>query len=331
MVIGPTPLDTRPMDHDPKPRGNLPLGSYYSHPALSLSDFSHHRSISTNKQRPVKNPEKSLCHDWVFSTASNAHVAIDRAAFQTYTPFKSYVLTFAEQRQVAVEGIGSVEIKIRKASRSREGHKITLENVLHVPEWLCNIMSDIVFTPDKDYDHTWTRLGVNFFKFEGGKARSWGFTEDFCGLDRLVLSRPVHGRSPMLDDPGREVFSVSLTWPQSQIDKWEESVSISSNRNAVELEGATTQTEQIAVQDDESQHQSGHGQDSLDAGSDLLKAHKKQVKSVENSRWKVMADLNALSAHMKKHSKSGLFELEGNCDFLKRVSSLNFSQYQSME
>jgi len=25
----------------------------------------------------------------------------------------------------------------------------------------------------------------------------------------------------MLEDPDREVFSVSLTWPQSQQDKWE--------------------------------------------------------------------------------------------------------------
>lgn len=331
MAIRSMTLDSKSMDRNLDPRGDLPSSSYYSHPALSLSNLAHHRPISQNKYRPVKSPEKSLCHDWVFSTASNAHVAIDRAAFQTYTPFKSYVLTFAEQRQVTVEGIGSVEIKIRKASGSREGHKITLDKVLHVPDWLCNIVSDIVFTPEKDYDHTWTRLGVNFFKFEGGKARSWGFTEDFCGLDRLVLTRPVQGRSPMLDDADREVFSVSLTWPQSQIDKWEESVVASSNRTAVELEGRTTRTEQTLVPGDKPRDKSGHARDAHEMGADQSRAHRRQVKSLESSRWKVMADLNALSAHMKKHSKSGLFELEGNCDFLKRVSSLNFSQYQSRE
>jgi hypothetical protein len=51
--------------------------------------------------------------------------------------------------------------------------------------------------------------------------RTWGFTEEFCGLDRLMLARNVRGRSPMLEDPDREVFSINVKWPQGQMDRWE--------------------------------------------------------------------------------------------------------------
>lgn len=54
-----------------------------------------------------------------------------------------------------------------------------------------------------------------------GKLRTWGFTEEFCDLDRLVLARNVRGRSPMLEDPDREVFSINVKWPQGQRDRWE--------------------------------------------------------------------------------------------------------------
>lgn len=53
-----------------------------------------------------------------------------------------------------------------------------------------------------------------------GKLRNWGFSEEFCGLEKLVLAKNVKGRSPMLEDP-REVFSINLHWPQGQRDRWE--------------------------------------------------------------------------------------------------------------
>jgi hypothetical protein len=53
-----------------------------------------------------------------------------------------------------------------------------------------------------------------------GKLRYWGFTEDFCGLERLVLAKETGGRSPMLEDKDREVYSVNVSWPQGQRDRW---------------------------------------------------------------------------------------------------------------
>ncbi|KIW29011.1 uncharacterized protein PV07_04858 [Cladophialophora immunda] len=198
------------------PRGDLPPptiqpSSYY---------YTHHHKRAKSYGLPTKKPKKKQCYDWIFSTASNVHIAIDRATFKTYVSFKSYVLTVSDQRQVPVRGIGTVELKLRREPGSRENHTIVLENVLHVPDWLCNVISDVYFVPAALYEHTWTEFGVNLFCRDQEIFKPWGYTENFCGLDRLVLSKNHQGRSPMLEDPEREVFSVSLTWPQGQKDKW---------------------------------------------------------------------------------------------------------------
>jgi hypothetical protein len=198
------------------PRGDLPPptiqpSSYY---------YTHHHRRGTSYALPTKKQKKKKqCYDWIFSTASNVHVAIDHSTFKTYTPFKSYVLTVSDQRQVSVRGIGTVELKLKREPGSRENHTIVLQSVLHVPDWLCNVFSDIFFTPASSYEHTWTEFGVSFFARNQHVFKPWGFTESFCGLDRLVLSKNHQGRSPMMEDPDREVFSVSLTWPQSQMSK----------------------------------------------------------------------------------------------------------------
>ena len=198
------------------PRGDLgpptiqPSSYYYTHDHKKAKSYG----------LPTKKPKKKQCYDWIFSSASNVHVAIDRTSFKTYIPFKSYVLTVAGQRQVAVRGIGTIDIKLKREPGSRDNHTVTLETVLHVPDWLCNVFSDVYFLPATKYEHTWTEFGVNFFTRDKGSFRPWGYTENFCGLDRLMLAKTHNGRSPMLEDPDREVFSVSLTWPQSQQDKW---------------------------------------------------------------------------------------------------------------
>ena len=202
------------------PRGDLPLPTIV--PSSYYYTRNHRRAVSY--VIPNKKAKEKKCYDWIFSTASNVHVAIDRTAFKTYVAFKSYVLTVADQRQVTVRGVGTIEIKLKREPGSRDNHTITLENVLHVPDWICNVISDIYFLPTTNYEHTWTDSGVNFFARDKNSFKPWGYTESFCGLDRLILAKSHQGRSPMLDDPDREVFSVSLTWPQSHKDKWNDVV-----------------------------------------------------------------------------------------------------------
>ncbi|RMZ79766.1 hypothetical protein DV738_g3165, partial [Chaetothyriales sp. CBS 135597] len=170
---------------------------------------------------PAAYPMRKQCYDWIFSSASNVHVAIDRASFKDYFAFKSYVLTVAEQRVVTVKGIGTVELEIKRRRGSKESHTILLENVLYIPNWLCNIVSDVYFAPIHAYDHEWMGFDVSFRHKDGNTWRPWGYTENFCGLHRLVLSRRQRGRSPMLEDRDREVFSINVIWPQSQRDKWD--------------------------------------------------------------------------------------------------------------
>ena len=213
------------------PRGDLPVPiiqntSYYHRPDSSISRYDRRSAYGP----PPSFPKKRPCYDWIFSSASNIHVAVDRSSFKEYSSFKSYVLTVSDQRQVTVKGVGTVELKIRRQPGSKDGHRVLLENVLHIPGWLCNVMSDAVFLPVKDFEHDWTEFGVNFQRFSDGKWKAWGYTENFCGLDKVVMARKLDGRSPMLEDKDREIFSVNVMWPQSQRDQWDKLVA--DNREA---------------------------------------------------------------------------------------------------
>ena len=206
------------------PRGDLPPPMSFSR-ATDRNHEYRRRSATTSEQPPKPRRHRRPCHDWIFSSASNVHVAVDRSSFKEYTSFRSYVLAVADQREVYVRGVGTVELNIRSHPASQECHVIELENVLHVPSWICNIFSDVYFSPPTSFEHTWTESGVCFMKrTEDGTLRSWGFTEEFCGLEKLALAKDHRGRSPMLEDKDREVFSINVSWPQGQADRFEASL-----------------------------------------------------------------------------------------------------------
>ena len=278
------------------PRGDLPPpiiqpSSYY---------YTHHSRVPSYGVL-TKKPKKKQCYDWIFSTASNVHIAIDRTAFKTYVAFKSYVLTISDQRQVPIRGIGSVELKLKREPGSRDNHKITLENVLHVPNWYCNIFSDVYFFPASSYEHTWTEFGVNFFMRDKEIFKPWGYTENFCGLDKLVPSKHQPGRSPMLEDPDREVFSVSLTWPQSQQDKWTNLISGEMKKEAERIEKAAQKN--LAAEE--------------------RKVLRRQSKSalVEKTNWKLAPGINDTPKGKKDNGAVGS---GGAPKILPRISSLLF-------
>ena len=211
------------------PRGdftipNLPASRAYR-PLDSTRD--NRRSLPANYRqianKHAKRVHRRPCHDWIFSTGSNVHVAIDRDTFKTYTAFKSYVLTVSGQRQVPVKGVGSVAVNLRCLPGSNDAHTVVLENVLHVPSWICNIFSDIYFLGQPLFEHTWTDKGVQFMRKaeDGSTLKPWGYTTDFFGLEKLAVAGPSSGRSPMMEDKDREIFSVNLNWPQGQRDHWE--------------------------------------------------------------------------------------------------------------
>jgi len=198
------------------PRGSLSLTQIQ--PANPPIPHNRHSFRKISKE---KHHRKVPCYDWIFSSGTNIHIAVDKSSFRTFTLFDSYVLTVAGQKPVLVKGIGSVDLKIRCKPNSKDGRIITLDDVLYVPNWMCNILSDCYFGSSREFQHNWTDTGVSFTRNTNGKIKAWGYTQTFCGLDRLVLSRKSRGRSPMLDDRDREIWSINLNWPQSQRDKWE--------------------------------------------------------------------------------------------------------------
>lgn len=87
--------------------------------------------------------------DWVWSFESNVHVANHRDWFTDFRPLTSHISSSVGDSSSPVEGIGSVELEVRKlygeAAKRNKGpknSKVVLRNVLYVPSFLCNVMGN---------------------------------------------------------------------------------------------------------------------------------------------------------------------------------------------
>ena len=94
--------------------------------------------------------------DWVWSFESNVHVANNRDWFTDFKPINSTITSTIKSDASPVEGIGSVELEVRKlygeAAKRNKGpknSKIVLRNVLYVPSFMCNVMGNPI---REDYD-----------------------------------------------------------------------------------------------------------------------------------------------------------------------------------
>ncbi|CEJ54184.1 hypothetical protein PMG11_00505 [Penicillium brasilianum] len=102
----------------------------------------------TSSSYPEEDETRLPCPSWVFSNFSNVHVARDRSWFtDEYTPFEtffeddSFVTT-----QVKVIGVGSVNLPVKSFpyDDGPEAHGVLrLENVLHAPSAICNMIGDV--------------------------------------------------------------------------------------------------------------------------------------------------------------------------------------------
>lgn len=81
--------------------------------------------------------------DWEVSNNSNIHVANDRNWFTTFTPFKTYYGYLADGSPLEVEGVGIVEIQVKRYNSKHKNKPnyttIQMHNVLYVPSLLYNI------------------------------------------------------------------------------------------------------------------------------------------------------------------------------------------------
>ncbi|KAJ8107533.1 hypothetical protein OPT61_g8798 [Boeremia exigua] len=86
----------------------------------------------------------NLCPDWIFSDSSNVHVAKDKAWFTSYHAFDSMVSSvYGIDTSTPVLGIGTVKLTVMATPGSFTTYAtsvIEINNVLHVPDYICNIL-----------------------------------------------------------------------------------------------------------------------------------------------------------------------------------------------
>jgi hypothetical protein len=159
-------------------------------------------------------PESVYNVDWVFSTATNAHIAKHREWFTSYTPFPTEVESVLGDA-VAAHGVGKVALECvipsDTESSGEKSKKITLHNVLYIPTYPCNILGI------GSEDHFAATIGPH-----GGMLREKG-AGPVCGLlDKVVLWKlRLKGQPAGMTSLDRNAnYMVSSTWPEEEEKRW---------------------------------------------------------------------------------------------------------------
>ncbi|KAK3347277.1 hypothetical protein B0T25DRAFT_572348 [Lasiosphaeria hispida] len=166
-----------------------------------------------------------LCPDWIFSSASDVHVAADRAWFASYTPFETYTTSYLSGSRMQSVGIGDVELPVRvhpKRHGSRAHGTLHLHNVLHVPTSNCNILGgpgtggDFMasFSLGSMDDGTTGHIS-------DANGRRIAYFYKVCGLYAVKLSGPPVG--PVLAPSRLQKdchYMIQAFWPDTERERW---------------------------------------------------------------------------------------------------------------
>ncbi|USP77744.1 hypothetical protein yc1106_05018 [Curvularia clavata] len=173
--------------------------------------------MDTNHDTPV-------CPDWAFLNNSNVHVAKDRGWFKTYTPFNSTVsdFLFASSRNTPVLGIGTVEIPTKR-SPNRSGVSshgtLHLKEVLHVPDFVCNVIGGPIFSDGYDVTIRFgpTKLGT----IEDSQGKSMAYFDPsrplLCIKVRNSPEGPKLGPYALQKD---KMYALSCRWEPREEQRW---------------------------------------------------------------------------------------------------------------
>ncbi|KAL8867435.1 MAG: hypothetical protein Q9174_005667, partial [Haloplaca sp. 1 TL-2023] len=99
-------------------------------------------------------PEKPAYDtDWIFSDISNVHVANHRDWFTSYANFPTDVkMGYGAAPAAQAQGIGQVQLAVKtnlKRSGAAYQRTLVLQNVLYVPEAMCNIIGTPILSDHK--------------------------------------------------------------------------------------------------------------------------------------------------------------------------------------
>ncbi|EAW08926.1 uncharacterized protein ACLA_098680 [Aspergillus clavatus NRRL 1] len=155
-------------------------------------------------------PTPRLCYDWMI-VSGNCHYARDRGAFRTYRPVAQLIKNniFNPQQELAVAGVGTVELQVCRTSKDggRSVHTIVLEDVLHIPEAVCNGFNPLLYG---------SSMSCTMEVWEGADRYGepvW-FAVPFAGGTRLVLAGEPRGESELIQGM-YYTLSLSIT-PQER-------------------------------------------------------------------------------------------------------------------
>ncbi|OAF98911.1 uncharacterized protein CC84DRAFT_1169650 [Paraphaeosphaeria sporulosa] len=157
--------------------------------------------------------------DWVWSFDSNTHVATHRDWFTTFTPLTSQISSTHISSTYSVEGIGSVEIEVRRiignAAKRNVGpknSKVVLRNVLYVPDFICNVMGNTV---REDYDIS---IGAERWIIDKKTGRGIGMLDkNPAGLVKILLKGQAKGETGLKGDvPAR----ITVEWSDEEQQKY---------------------------------------------------------------------------------------------------------------
>jgi hypothetical protein len=151
--------------------------------------------------------------DWIWSFDSNVHVANNRDWFTTFTPLTN-------TSTIPVEGIGSVEIEVRRvignAAKRNVGpknSKVVLRDVLYVPGFICNVMGSPV---REDYDIS---IGAERWIMDKKTGRGIGMLDkNPAGLVKVLLKGQAKGETGLTGDVPQ---TVTVKWPDEERQKWQ--------------------------------------------------------------------------------------------------------------
>ncbi|PYI25132.1 hypothetical protein BP00DRAFT_410219 [Aspergillus indologenus CBS 114.80] len=119
---------------------------------LSDTDFED----STLKRARTDPTAHRVCYDWMI-VQGNCHYARDRAAFTSYRPVTTVRLQtniFNPMEELEVAGVGTVELPVARSLAPSNPfanhdhpntHTLVLENVLHIPEAVCNGFNPLLY------------------------------------------------------------------------------------------------------------------------------------------------------------------------------------------
>ncbi|KAB8257964.1 hypothetical protein BDV32DRAFT_126468 [Aspergillus pseudonomiae] len=156
------------------------------------------------KRRKRETPPRRRCWDWVI-VSGNCHYAKNRSSFKVYRRVGRMVPD-ATGAETYIAGAGTVELNVRTSSKKGSPTRsLVLENVLHVPNAVCNGFSIGVYYAT----HGGTTSFSPFFRGTDEQDSALWYGKPFHGLQKLVLAEDPQGESYLENGP--EILSLSLS------------------------------------------------------------------------------------------------------------------------